>query len=154
MNLKIRIATINDAGSINLFNKNMAMETEGIPLNEEIAKRGVENLFKNPNYGYYLVAELDGAVVGQLMITYEWSDWRNGLFLWIQSVYVLPQYRKLGIYKSLYTNILNEAKNNSNICGIRLYVEKHNNTAREVYSKLGMKESEYAMYETDFVIKR
>ncbi len=153
MKIKIRKATLKDQNRINLFNKNMALETEQIKLNNNIAKKGVLNLFKNPKYGYYLVAEIDDVVVGQLMITYEWSDWRNGLFLWIQSVYVLPEFRNKGIYRKLYNYVLDESKKNSNVCGIRLYVEKNNKNAREVYAKLGMEESDYTMYETDFVIK-
>ena len=154
MNIFIRKALINDSESINSFNKAMALETENLTLNEAIAKNGVHNLFNNPNYGYYIVAEIDAVIVGQLMITYEWSDWRNGLFLWIQSVYVLPKFRNKGIYRKLYNYILDESKKNSNVCGIRLYVERNNKNAREVYAKLGMEESDYTMYETDFVIKR
>ncbi len=154
MNIKIRKATETDLNCIYTFNKNIAFETEHIFLDDEKIQNGVINLLKNPSYGYYIVAEIENKIVGQLMITFEWSDWRNGLFLWIQSVYVLPEFRNKGIYRTLYNYVLTNAKSNKNVCGIRLYVEKNNKTARSVYNKLGMNEAEYAMYETDFVIKR
>jgi GNAT superfamily N-acetyltransferase len=102
----------------------------------------------------YFVAEVDGTVVGQLMVTYEWSDWRNGNFWWIQSVYVEREYRGKGVFKSLYDHVLSLARRQKDSCGLRLYVEKHNRRARKIYEDLGMKETDYLLYEIDFVLKR
>ena len=101
-------------------------------------------------HGFYLIAESDGIPEGQLMITKEWSDWRNGEFWWIQSVYVHPDFRKNNIYKKLYNEAIKLAKEFENVCGIRLYVDKDNNIVQKVYSKLGMKESNYLFFEEDW----
>lgn len=146
----IRYANKNDAATIARFNFAMAMETEDKPLNLDIVERGVENAFENNKHGFYLLAESDGVQVGQLMVTKEWSDWRNGEFWWIQSVYVHPDFRGKGIYKKLYNEVKSLAESNGNICGIRLYVEKENKRAQKVYSKLGMSETDYLMYEEEF----
>ena len=147
----IRRAQKNDIPFITSFNQKMAKETENIQLDETILKNGVVSLFDQPQYGFYCVAEVDGRIVGQLMITYEWSDWRNGLFWWIQSVYIIPDFRGKGIYKQLHSFILKESSKHS-VCGIRLYVDKDNTNAKNVYKKCGMSMSHYDMFESDFVL--
>jgi GNAT superfamily N-acetyltransferase len=100
--------------------------------------------------GYYVVAEKDGQVVGGLMITREWSDWRNGLFLWVQSLYVLPKYRRQGIYRKLYNYVKEMATEEEvPVRGIRLYVDKDNKTAQQVYETMGMEETNYMMFEEE-----
>ncbi len=151
--IEIRRATISDIPTLVEYNKAMALETEGKNLDKKILAAGVKNLFKNPEFGFYLVAEMDIKIVGQLMITYEWSDWRNGMFWWIQSVYVNPESRGQGIYKRLYQSVLELAREKENVCGIRLYVDKTNLSAKKVYGACGMAEAHYDMYEVDFVLK-
>lgn len=150
-NLIIRRARREDIGNIIYFNQAMALETEKKTLNPDILKAGVENLFALPQYGFYCVAESEGRLIGQLMITYEWSDWRNGLFWWIQSVYIHPDSRRMGIYRKLYDFILSESKKHT-VCGIRLYVDKDNLAAKKTYLKCGMSASHYDLFETDFVL--
>jgi GNAT superfamily N-acetyltransferase len=149
-NLIIRLALQQDKEQIIHFNQAMALETENKTLNPVTLKAGVENLFAQPQYGFYCVAEMEGRVIGQLMITYEWSDWRNGLFWWIQSVYIHPDFRRKGIYRKLYGFILNESKKHQ-VCGIRLYVYKGNLPAKNTYLKCGMSASHYDLFEADFV---
>ena len=146
----VRLATEADAQTIATYNQSMAMETEHKYLDDEIVLRGVKRVFATPEYGFYLVAEIDGNVAGCLMITYEWSDWRDGLFWWIQSVYVAENARRLGVFKSLYKHVEELAKESGNACGIRLYVEQHNARAQETYQSLGMIKTDYHLYETDF----
>ena len=125
----------------------MAQETEGVALIPDVIRQGVRALVEDPARGFYLVAESGGQVVGSLMITTEWSDWRNGLFWWIQSVYVLPNFRRQGIYRKLYEHVKELADMESHVCGFRLYVENENITAQEVYNSLGMGEAPYRIYE-------
>ena len=127
----------------------MASETEDKGLNPTTLQQGVSEVLSNPVKGFYLLAVLSETVVGQLMITYEWSDWRNGYFWWIQSVYVNQDHRKRGVYKALNEEVLNLARLNGGICGIRLYVDKDNSNAQQVYRNLGMSESNYDMYEIE-----
>lgn len=144
--MKIRSATLNDAQLIAQFNQKMALETENKVLPNELIIPGVEAVLKDPVKGQYFVAEVDGVMRGQLMITYEWSDWRNNTIWWIQSVYVEEAFRGQGLYKALYEAV-KEAAKKANIQTIRLYVERENSTAQKVYEKLGMEETVYAMYE-------
>jgi len=143
----IRKADPADAAHFVLFNTAMAWETESLKLDEAAIRAGVDGLFRKPQYGFYVVAEYDGAVAGGLMITFEWSDWRNKVFWWIQSVYVLPEHRGKGIYRALYEGVKRLAMADGECCGFRLYVEKSNLAAQQVYAKLGMEESHYAMFE-------
>ncbi len=152
MPITIRPASESDAAVIAEFNSLMARETENKSLPAERIARGVEAILDDPSKGVYFVAEENAQVVGQLMITYEWSDWRNGNFWWIQSVYVMEDYRGKGVFKSLYNHVMNLAKGRKDVCGMRLYVEKHNERAQQTYEKLGMKKSAYEMYEIDFVM--
>jgi GNAT superfamily N-acetyltransferase len=152
MNFSIRQATPNDAAIIARFNALMAVETESKTLDAELLQKGVEALLADPSKGLYFLAESEGRVVGQTMITYEWSDWRNGTFWWIQSVYVAKEARGTGVFKALFEYIHSLATSRPDICGLRLYVEENNTRARQTYERLGMKHSHYRMYEMDFVL--
>jgi ribosomal protein S18 acetylase RimI-like enzyme len=144
--MRIRLATPADAGVLIEFNAAMALETEGKELLTDVIGAGVRSLLGNPAAGFYLLAEQDSAV-GSLMITKEWSDWRNGTFWWIQSVYVRPQFRRQGIYKKLYRHVQELASKDPAVCGFRLYVEGENERAQATYSALGMKQTHYLVFE-------
>ncbi|MBN1542216.1 GNAT family N-acetyltransferase [candidate division KSB1 bacterium] len=146
-NFMIRRGRPDDLETIARFNIAMARETEGIELETETIRAGVRNLMQNPERGFYLVAESESAIAGCLMITFEWSDWRNGLFWWIQSVYVQPEFRRQGVYRRLYATIQKEAHRDPMICGFRLYVEKNNEHAIQTYRSLGMGETPYRIFE-------
>ncbi|WP_293763568.1 N-acetyltransferase [uncultured Paraglaciecola sp.] len=143
----IRQATINDTAAIADFNIKMAKETEDLALIPDVINAGVRNMIENPAMGFYLVAEDNHVIQASLMVTTEWSDWRNGLFWWIQSVYVQPQYRRMGLYSKLYEKVKNLAQDNNNVCGFRLYVEHENVTAQKTYRSLGMEKTDYQMFE-------
>lgn len=143
----IRKAVISDLETIVKFNYNLAKETEGKELILDVVTKGVKSILEDASKGQYYVYEIDNKVVGQIMYTYEWSDWRNGMFLWIQSVYVDNVYRRQGIYKKMYSYIKNMCDNDNEIIGIRLYVEKENLNAKTTYRSLGMRECNYHMYE-------
>lgn len=145
--LRIRKAHAADADHIAAFNRAMALETEGKALIPELIAAGVRRLLAEPALGFYVVAERDGEVVGCLMVTNEWSDWRNGLFWWIQSVYVVQAWRRRGVYRRLYDFIRELAQGEPGVCGFRLYVEKENTTAQRTYSSLGMAPTDYLIYE-------
>lgn len=149
MTITIRRATPDDSRAIAEFNISMALETEGKQLDPATINRGVATMIANPNMGFYLVAEDQGLVVGSLMITTEWSDWRNGLFWWIQSVFIIEAYRRRGIYSRLYATVKTLAAESDNVCGYRLYVEKDNHPAQLTYEKLGMHATDYLMYEEE-----
>ena len=146
--MNIRIANRADAAALIEFNQAMALETEGKQLDATILKRGVEAVFADEKKGFYAVAESKDKIVGGLMITFEWSDWRDKWFWWIQSVYVLPEFRGQGVYRRLYDFVTDKAAEQENVCGFRLYVEKENTAAQNVYEKLGMEKSHYLMFET------
>jgi len=148
--LHIRFATEEDANAIVEFNRGLALETENVELDLETVSVGVHRLLQNPEYGFYLVAEYKNLVVASLMITYEWSDWRNGLFWWVQSLYVVPEYRRQGVFKKLFASVNEKARQTGDIVGIRLYVEKENHIARQAYTKMSMSELNYQMYEQVF----
>ena len=147
--MNIRKALNKDRDVIARYNYNLAYETENKILDMNILTRGVEAIIKDENKGIYHVCEINGEVVGQIMYTFEWSDWRNGTFLWIQSVYVNKEFRGMGVFKALYKFIRDIADNDNNICGIRLYVEKENTIAKKTYKNIGMKECNYYIYEYD-----
>lgn len=146
--ISIREANHSDASYIIDFQLRMALETENLKLNEQILTEGVKQLFDDPAKGKYYIAEVNGAVAGCLMTTYEWSDWRCGNVLWIQSVYIDSAYRGKGVYKKLYDHIKGIViKPGSEYRGIRLYVDKTNRLAQNVYEKLGMNGEHYQVYE-------
>lgn len=146
----IRRATQTDLEMLVSFNAAMARETEDKGLDLESLRAGISALLADESLGFYLVAEVDGQVAGQLMITTEWSDWRNAHFWWLQSLYIVPERRRQGIFRRLYNYISNEAKQSGNVCGLRLYVERDNVRAQQVYVNLGMALSHYDMYEVEF----
>ena len=146
--LEIAVGCVVHAEEIARFQVAMAMESEGLALNEERVRRGVRAVLDDEAKGRYVIALLGGKVVGCLMITREWSDWNSCWYWWIQSVYVLPEYRGRGIYKAMYGNVLEQAKS-AGVFQIRLYVDKNNTTAQAVYQKLGMEECHYCLYEKD-----
>lgn len=154
MKVSIRPATPADAATIAGFNAAMARETEGLELDFERLLRGVEAVLADSSKGRYWVAELDGRLVGQMLITFEWSDWRNGAFWWIQSVYVEPASRRRGIFRALYEHVEALARSEPGVCGLRLYVEQHNERAQQAYLRLGMKPAPYRIFEVDFVLRR
>ena len=145
--LQIRKAHAGDAGHIADFNRAMALETEGKALIPELIAAGVRRLLAEPALGFYAVAEHEGEVIGCLMVTNEWSDWRNGLFWWIQSVYVTQPWRRRGVYRRLYDFIRELAQSEPGVCGFRLYVDKETTTAQRTYSSLGMAPTDYLIYE-------
>jgi len=146
--VKIRDAVIADKEKITEFQLAMAMETENLVLDKYVVDLGVEAVFRDPSKGQYFVAESGGQVVGSLLITFEWSDWRNGQIIWIQSVYVDEEHRGKGVFKMLYEFIKSKVLNEDNgYRGIRLYVDKTNEPARKVYEKLGMENHHYETYE-------
>jgi len=156
--LNVRLARPEDAATIVSFSAAMALETEGRRLDLDRLYDGTIALLESPDRGFFMVAELEQAddrqLLGQLMITYEWSDWRNGAFWWIQSVYVDPAWRRQSIFRRMHETVMAAAKTSPNVCGVRLYVEESNGPAQAVYRKVGLTPSSYAIFETDFVLVR
>lgn len=146
MNATIRRATPADVDTIAIFNIAMALETEKLTLDPAIVRRGVERAIADETKAIYFLAEVEGSVVAQLMITHEWSDWRDGDMWWIQSVYVHPKHRRKGLFRSLHAHARSEARA-AGAKVIRLYVEKHNMAAQQTYGSLGMTLTDYAVME-------
>ena len=144
--MNIRLAAPDDAGTFIEFNQAMAFETEGKQLDPGIVDPAVRSIFTDPEKGFYVVAEEEGLVVGGLLVTYEWSDWRNAWWWWVQSVYIRPEGRGKRVYSQLYDFVKTRAKD-AGVYGIRLYVETENVHAQRVYEKVGMERSHYLMYE-------
>lgn len=142
-----RKATINDAPVITEFQLRMARETEDLELDRDVCSGGVQAVFANAACGEYFVAENESGVIGSLMITYEWSDWRNGVVWWIQSVYVVPESRGAGVYSGFYHHLRNIVQQDPHIRGLRLYVDKRNTKAQRVYEHLGMNGEHYQVFE-------
>jgi ribosomal protein S18 acetylase RimI-like enzyme len=145
--ITVRPARAEEADTLAGFNIAMALETEGRRLLPDVVGAGVRRLLAEPALGFYLVAEAAGAVVGSAMVTTEWSDWRNGRFWWIQSVYVPLQWRRRGVFRALYAHIRDAAAQAPDVCGFRLYVERENVAAQATYRALGMDETEYRIME-------
>ena len=148
--VQIRQASLMHLETIVGFNAAMAKETEGKELDIDLLRSGVEAVLTRSGLGFYLVAEHSGRAVGQLLITDEWSDWRNAFFWWIQSVYVSPEYRRMGVYNALHDYAAVEARRQGDVCGLRLYVDKDNHIAQSVYAGLSMRQARYDMYEIEF----
>ena len=148
--ITVRPAATADVRHLVRFNVAMAVESEDKGLDPSMLEDGIRYLLAHPKQGFYLVAESDGEVVGALMVTFEWSDWRSGRFWWIQSVYVDPAHRRHGVYGSLHAEVRNTALADPEGCGIRLYVEQDNTGAQATYRQLGMQETHYRIYEEEF----
>ncbi len=148
--LAVRLATPQDLELLVEFNRAMAAESEDKGLNVPTLRDGVTYLLTHPQEGFYLVAERDGEVAGSLMVTFEWSDWRNGRFWWIQSVYVVPAHRRRGVYRALHEHVRALARQDEQACGLRLYVERENTGAMATYRAMGMTETHYRLYEEEF----
>lgn len=147
MKISISKAKLQHATTIANFQVMMAMETENYKLDLDTVNKGVEAVFTSTELGQYYIAEVNGETIASLLTTYEWSDWRNARVLWIQSVYVLPDYRRKGIFTNFYEHIKMIAKNNAKIGGIRLYVDKSNISAQKTYTKVGMNGEHYQLFE-------
>lgn len=145
--MKVRKATLKDLDFIVEFQLKMANETEGIELDKPTVTKGVSAVLTDNSKGQYYVAEIDETVVSSLLTTFEWSDWRNGTILWIQSVFVRPESRRKGVYKNMYAHIKNLVLNDENLNGIRLYADKSNKPAQTTYKKLGMSPDHYVTFE-------
>jgi ribosomal protein S18 acetylase RimI-like enzyme len=143
----VREANPEDARQIADFQLAMASETEQLMLDPDVVDKGVCAVFEDHGKGRYFVTEMNGEVIGSLMTTYEWSDWRNGTVLWIQSVYVLPPYRRKGVYRKMYQFLQNKVLSDQNLRGIRLYVDKSNIRAQTTYLNLGMNSEHYQTFE-------
>jgi len=148
--VKIRAALAKDAATLVEFNLRMAQETEDKQLDSGVVTSGVNAVLEDPKRGFYLVAEVGGQVVGSLMVTTEWSDWRDGAFWWIQSVYIAPGFRRRGVYRTLYEQVRQRARNTTRVCGCRLYVERDNAAAQTTYARLGLVETDYKVFEELF----
>jgi ribosomal protein S18 acetylase RimI-like enzyme len=149
MEIKIREAAWADLAVIADFNVRLAKESEGLGLDAGRVEAGVAALLKDPVKGIYYLAEAAGAVVGQTMITYEWSDWRNGNIWWIQSVYVNPEFRRAGVFRALFNHLQDLAQRRKEVCSLRLYVHSDNTRACQSYERLGMARTKYQVFELD-----
>jgi GNAT superfamily N-acetyltransferase len=149
--IEVRDACREDVSLMTRWAQAMAQETEGKSLDPAVLGRGIERAFDDANKGRYFVCEVDGQPAGMLMLTWEWSDWRDGWWWWIQSVYTAKDYRRRGVYRALYAHVLALAKADPDVRGIRLYVERENLNAMRTYEDLGMLDAGYAMYETSLM---
>jgi ribosomal protein S18 acetylase RimI-like enzyme len=147
MSLMIRQGTPADAAVVIDFNLRLARESEGKDLDGDLLAAGVAAGLADPRKALYFVAEDQGAVLGQLMITTEWSDWRNGWFWWIQSVYVRSDARRRGIFRALYEHVRQRAVEDPQVIGLRLYVERENHAAQQTYERMGMEPTSYFVLE-------
>jgi ribosomal protein S18 acetylase RimI-like enzyme len=152
--LRIRPAYPREISTLVEFNRALAQETEGRELDAARLQAGVEAVFVEPSRGTYFVALRGEEALGGLLVTNEWSDWRNGVFWWIQSVYVVPSARRQGVFRQLYRHVLERARGNPEVCGLRLYVDHENRAAQEAYRELGMHAARYRFFELDFVLPK
>lgn len=150
----IRLAEPRDLESLVTYNMALAWETEERQLERALLQAGVGSVLADSTKGFYVVMEHrpTGQTIGQLLITFEWSDWRNAVFWWLQSVYVHKEWRRQGVFKQLYDYVLQEGKRQSNVAGIRLYVEQDNAIAQKVYTQAGLSTAPYKVFETDFIL--
>ena len=159
-NFSVREALWSDLEQLIEFNAAMALETEGRVLDRDRLRSGAQGVLSAPSRGLYVVGESleEGGqarrVVGQLLITFEWSDWRNANFWWIQSLYVHPDWRNRGVFRTMYKYVLHQVECRTDVCGIRLYVEQDNAKALSVYDKLGLRLTPYRICEVDFILPR
>lgn len=154
----VRQAGYADVDALVEFSMAMAQETEGRCLDRDRLRKGTLAVLDAPERGFFIVAEVHdrdrSRLAGQLMVTFEWSDWRNGVFWWVQSVYVDQAWRRQGIYRAMHAAIVAKATTDSQVCGIRLYVERNNHEAQTVYQRVGLAASGYVVYERDFVLSK
>ena len=150
MPITVRPAVVADADFLAHGNSAMALETEHKRLESALVGAGVRAALADPAKGLYFIAERDGTRVGQLMFTREWSDWRNGDFWWIQSVYVLPEARRSGVFRALFRHVEQLAAQDPGVCGIRLYVERENVRAQATYRHCGLEDAGYVVMEVDY----
>lgn len=148
--MEIREAGLSDAETVVDFNRRLARETESKELSLDELIPGVDKALSQPDQCRYFVACLDGRTIGQIMLTYEWSDWRNGQIWWIQSVYVPAEHRRLGVFRALFQHVEQLARRTSGVVGLRLYVERHNTAALEVYRRMGLGDAGYEVLEKMF----
>ena len=146
----VRRANAEDLERLVEFNRAMALETEDKSLDPAVLGPGIARVLAEPARGFYLAAEWDGVVAGCLMVTFEWSDWRNGDWWWLQSVYIAPAFRRRGVFRALHARVESAARATPGVVGLRLYVERENRRAQETYASLGMHAAEYSMWETEF----
>lgn len=144
---RIRPATAQDLPNLVAFNAAMALETESKTLDASVLRAGIAAVLAEPRRGFYLFAECDGTAAGCLMVTYEWSDWRNGDWWWLQSVYVRPEYRRYGVFRALFDAVERRVFESPDAIGLRLYVERNNQRAQQTYAHLGMRENNYRIYD-------
>ena len=155
----VRPATLHDLESLADGNGALAWETEHRRLDHSRLRAGVLALLQDSHKGQYFVAEITppsgpSVIVGQLLVTFEWSDWRNGNFWWLQSVYVHPDHRRKGVFRRLYGYVRKEAESRQEaVCGFRLYVEQDNTVAHQSYDRLGFQKSPYRMYECELPVR-
>jgi len=145
--IEIRKGKLSDLECIVELQLRMAQETEGLGLDRDVVSRGVQGVFQEPARGTYWVAEEKGELLGMLLAIPEWSDWRNGTVLWVHSLYVIPKARRRGVFKKLYSKLKKQVEQLPELMGLRLYVDKTNKPAQEVYEKLGMSKEHYELYE-------
>jgi len=156
--VEVRMASRDDLDVLVNFSAAMAMETEGRRLDRDRLRCGVHAVLESTERGFYVVSERHDfgsrTVVGQLLVTYEWSDWRNATFWWIQSVYVHTPWRRQGVYRRMHRHVVNMAHARQDVCGVRLYVEEHNEAAQQVYRQVGLMPTGYLVFEEDFVLSK
>lgn len=143
----IRAARTDDIDVIVDFNSRLARESELLDLDRNLLRRGVAAALADDNKIRYFLAEVDGKIVGQTGLTWEWSDWRNGWFWWVQSVYVVPEARRLGAFRALWQHLVADARRQGNVIGIRLYMDRDNTVARQTYRSMGLVETDYVVLE-------
>ena len=147
MTWAIRRATPDDKNVVVEFNRLLAEESEGKALDLALLRAGVAAGLADPHKALYFVAEEDGRLLGQLMLTTEWSDWRNGWFWWVQSVYVRPEARRRGVFRALFEHVRQAAVLEPDVIGLRLYVDGDNRVARQTYTRVGLEPTGYLLLE-------
>jgi ribosomal protein S18 acetylase RimI-like enzyme len=143
----VRRAQWNDVATLSDFQVAMAWESEGITLDRTTVQRGIESFLQGPEEGSYYIVTHDLIPIGCAMVQHEWSDWRAKRLLWLHSVYVVPEFRRSGVFRTLYASLKEQVQNNPELAGIRLYVDKKNTQAEDTYRRLGMTDEHYKLFE-------
>jgi len=152
--ITVRLGTADDTSFVVQCNIQLARETEDLLLDIDNVSRGVNAVLVDRARGFYLIGEIDGRLAGQLFVTYEWSDWRNGVFWWIQSVYTVSEFRHRGVFQALYRHVELLARQAGTVCGLRLYVASSNVQAQKIYARCGLHQTSYLLFERDYVVPR